>query len=755
MKPNAGYFLIGLLLMAAGAAILTNKIDTQRGSHLAQQLLLQQSQRHITALRDVKKQQVEDHFRLVLGQLRQFAEDPMTVGMMRGLRPAYAQFAQEAATPESLPLYHSAVQNYYNTEFSQEYQALNGEAAPVNDLLAGLSDNAAALQYHYIAANPNPLGTKEELNAASDASAYTHLHRQYHGNLRQFISRFGYNDILLVDADTGNVLYSVLKQVDFGASLSDGAAAKSGLGQVFSHARQASAGEARLIDFSSYLPAYQEPMAFAAAPVFDGDNRIGVAVFALSIDRVNDILTEYQTWPLDTFWRTGEVMIVAADGTLRNDSRWLAEDKTQYLQDIAATGLDQAVIDKIARKNTTVNLQKADNPGVRSALAGVTGFDLFEDQRGKFVQSAIAPINVPGLSWAILSNAQENESLQAVQSLKDGMSIRAWLHPGEERKTAKAADGERPKFSFAVAKSPATAPWLLAADSGILQQAQEEFGVSVAFNSSLSYAEVLSQFQEGKLDAAVISNVDAFIRLAAKGSKADVILITAYSNGGDAIVLPSGDEGLAGKSLALEEFSRSHYLLWRYLLRQQIAPADVRVRNITAAGLLDSFGAGSGVAAWYPQVGQLLHDRQGTLLFDSRAIPNEIADVLVVRREALQASPQFARVLLFSWFGAMDRMQGNRRESAFDTLARLSGMDRMAYEEALRYLALPENPGRALSALRDRRQLQKTLRHVRYFAEQNKLAGADSGAWVSLPGSIPARLHYNTKPLQEYLTPVE
>ncbi len=437
---------IGSAILALLPVIITIYFVNQKAAEIGAQALQAEAQSHISSIRDSKKQQIENYFQLVTDQIRFFSKDPTAIEMMKGFKQSYPEFLHEAGASasgaggfeegppdptmeveEGLPIeqFREALDIYYTDEFAQEYELLNTDQAPnMARILEMLNDNTVALQYYYIVDNPNPLGTKEEYLAATDGSSYSQLHRKYHQFVNEFMNRFVFSDIYLVDADTGNIVYSVLKEIDFGTSLIDGPFIEhGGIARVFNEANAATnPDEVALVDFAPYLPHYQNQAAFIASPVYDGDTKLGIAIFQLSIDRINDIMTYDRSWRLDESGRTGETIIVAVDGTMRNDSRALVENKENFLQTIEMTGLvSQDVISNIELKDTTVGLMKVDNPGTRTALAGVTGFDLYEDYRGKFVLSAYAPINVPSLSWAIFSNLEEEESLEQLKALTEGI----------------------------------------------------------------------------------------------------------------------------------------------------------------------------------------------------------------------------------------------------------------------------------------------------------------------------------------------
>jgi methyl-accepting chemotaxis protein len=408
---------IGSAFLSVIPVVITALFTSQIASTLGQQALTEAAKSHITYIRDAKKTQIEDYFNRVFNQVQVYANAKTIIEAMRGFKNAYPKFKDEASHP-TLPI-KKALRDYYLNGFGEEYRILNNNEAPnMTERLNQLDDNSISLQYHYIAANPNPLGTKEEFFAASDASSYTRLHSHYHPYLHDIQTRFNFEDLYLVDADTGHIVYSVLKELDFATSLKKGPYAKTGLAQLFYKANQSRYGDIVLVDFAPYLPFYDGQAAFIGAPIYaEGEQKLGILIFQISIDSINDIMTNRRVWRFDESGGTGEVYLVAADGTMRNDSRMLVENKEKYLFEVQQVGLPDDLLNEIKLKDTSVGFQKVDNPGTRSAFSGVTGFDLYEDYRGEFVLSAFAPINVSGLQWAIFSTLQEEESLERLEAL--------------------------------------------------------------------------------------------------------------------------------------------------------------------------------------------------------------------------------------------------------------------------------------------------------------------------------------------------
>ncbi len=410
--------LVGLFVVIA--LVVTAHFTIKLAEYQAQRLLSDRVQNHLIAIRETQKAQVESYFQMLINQIQLYARTQDIVEAMRG--KTFPQFAQgvtasSATMPDSsITQYRQALTEYYHNDFTKEYDRFNVEVvADLKPILNQLDDNSVALQYHYIVANPNPVGTQSELSAAQDASRYTDWHRIHHQQMKTLKSYCEAEDILLVDSETGMIVYSINKAVDFATSLIEGPYANTLLGSVFQKANQSARDEVSLVDFSAYLPAYNNHKAFLGTPIFDGENKIGVLIFQLASDGINNIMTYGKAWPFEESGITGETYLVAADGTMRSESRLLVENKEDYLLAIWELGLPADVISQIELKDTSVGLQIVDTPGTEAVFAGESGLIIYEEYHGEFVFSAYTPLNVLGLQWAVFSTLQEDEALEALE----------------------------------------------------------------------------------------------------------------------------------------------------------------------------------------------------------------------------------------------------------------------------------------------------------------------------------------------------
>ncbi len=367
-----------------------------------------QSQRDLVAKRTLVKQRIEDYFSSIQKQILVMASDISIVEAAQGFALAFDERPINLAT-------QSTLKDYYTQNFQRVYDEQNDDGLSAARLFNSLDSKSISLQAAYIADNAFPIGEKDGLNSAGGSNSYDQLHQRYHPSIRAFLKAFGYYDIFIVEPDSGYVVYSVFKELDFATSLRNGPYNSSGIAEAFNKALTLSAGQTYLSNFASYVPSYNSPASFISTPIVHNGKTVAVLIFQMPIDRINAIMTQSERWADAGFGASGEIYLVGNDNTLRNESRFFVEDQQGYLNVIQQAGITQWSV--IEKKGTTISLQPVDSIGVQKALNGQTGFDVFEDYRGVPVLSAYSAVNVLNHQWAIMSEIDEAEAFQSVNEV--------------------------------------------------------------------------------------------------------------------------------------------------------------------------------------------------------------------------------------------------------------------------------------------------------------------------------------------------
>ena len=368
----------------------------------------------LISIREQKKQQIESYIDIIKGQIVTMASNAMIIGAVDEFTYSFEDYLSEVQTD------NQSLVNYYQREFADKFKEKNGESINVQNLIPDASSTASSLQSAYIADNSFPLGEKEKLEYAQDSSTYSKVHQLYHPTIQDYLEKFGYNDIFLISLETGDVVYSVFKEIDFATNLLSGPYADSGLGEAYKRALELNEGEFYVTQFATYLPSYNSPAAFISAPIYDAGSMLGVLVFQIPIDRITDIMTNKREWQKVGLGMTGETYLVGEDHTLRSESRGLIENKASYIAALKAAGKGQEA-DKILLTNTAIGNKKISSDSVRKALTGQSGQNIIMDYRDKPVLSAYTSIDTLGEKWALVAEMERDEALQTYYQIESDL----------------------------------------------------------------------------------------------------------------------------------------------------------------------------------------------------------------------------------------------------------------------------------------------------------------------------------------------
>jgi methyl-accepting chemotaxis protein len=413
-----------LLILLATIAIVAAGISSYVGFYIARKSLEEQAFSKLTAMREMKTSQVQDYFKQIANQVVTLSEDRMIVEAMKVFKTAFKQIDKElGGNRKQLDEFDLRLRLYYQDDFlSRLNPNLEGTASLSSYWPPG--QNTRILQFLYIAANPFNTGSKDILDRSKDSSTYSRAHGLYHPIIQSYLKKFGYHDIFLVDHETGHIVYSVFKEVDFGTSLLTGPYRDTNFAQVFQEARSAGAKDfVRLIDFKPYHPSYNGQASFIASPIFDGTRQIGVLVFQMPVDRINNIMTNNHKWSDIGLGKSGETYIVGADYKLRTQSRFLAEDKQKYLDVMKDLGVPAATLKQMENTGQAIGLQEVRTPGAVDALKGQSGTLVFPDYRGIPVLSSYEPLDISDVQWAIMSEIDKSEALAPADVLRNSVLV--------------------------------------------------------------------------------------------------------------------------------------------------------------------------------------------------------------------------------------------------------------------------------------------------------------------------------------------
>jgi len=307
--------------------------------------------------------------------------DATIVEAMKDFENGFAELASLDAYP--MAEIESSLSNYYDQEFKPRLEA-EGESYRGARSYLPTSDSAKVAQMLYIATNPAPVGSKHDYNSASQEASYNEFHAQYHGLLSGYKDKLDAYDIFLVN-NSGDIVYSVFKEADYGTNLLKGPYASTNLADVFREGKNARAGELVSSDFAFYEPSYGASAIFFASPMFDGGKQIGVVCVQLPLQVLFDKILG------NSIQETGTTHLIGSDNKLRSV---LPDSEDQMLGTIMDTELSNE-----AFKGQESHVVGAD-------MGGVASLGVYRS------------LDIEGLEWSLVGEIQMDEVLAEAKKMQ-------------------------------------------------------------------------------------------------------------------------------------------------------------------------------------------------------------------------------------------------------------------------------------------------------------------------------------------------
>jgi HAMP domain-containing protein/class 3 adenylate cyclase len=411
-RAEVAFFFIGISLLSVVALSVFNFFA-------ARELINGLVETSLVDIGSTRATRIENGVRGLQESTATLAADLGVIGALDDLSDGYAAL-NEPLTPAQ----EGELANFYERTLSET--GIPGVTPVTPDQLLPASERAQYLQYHYLVQNPNAPDRRAELDDAGDGSQYSVAHALNHPTLRAMRDALGFGDLLLIDASTASVVYTVDKRIDLGTDLDSGPHRDSSLARVIIEGlNEAAAGDAVVIDFQPYAPAGGAPTLFAAAAIRDGRRLVG----ALAVEIPSELLTEVTTaggdWEGTGLGETGEVYVVGRDSRMRSESRLWLEQPTEYLERVDEAGYAPVVADAVDAFGTTVLIQPVDTEGVQAALAGDLFIERSVNYLGDEVFTAAGPLDVGTLGWVVVAEATEAEVYAPLNSFLWRMLILA------------------------------------------------------------------------------------------------------------------------------------------------------------------------------------------------------------------------------------------------------------------------------------------------------------------------------------------
>ncbi|QHE88176.1 ABC transporter substrate-binding protein [Hydrogenophaga sp. BPS33] len=238
-------------------------------------------------------------------------------------------------------------------------------------------------------------------------------------------------------------------------------------------------------------------------------------------------------------------------------------------------------------------------------------------------------------------------------------------------------------------------PLVLARDRGLSDARQ------VKVVELISSAEALRHLRNGLLDAAGLT-MDEALRLVDSGFDVRIVALLDTSAGADVVLAaPSirSLQGLRGQRIAVEDATVGTLVLERLLREARLQREDVTVVRMDAPRHLMALESGRVAAAVsYAPIDGAIQAEGYRPIFDSRRMPGEIVDVLVVRTDVLRRRPEAVDALLLAWAQGLQMLQQDAAGAAASLApgAELTAAQYLAVQQGISFYT----PAQSLDLLR-------------------------------------------------------
>ncbi|MCX7997511.1 MAG: methyl-accepting chemotaxis protein [Leptospiraceae bacterium] len=243
----------------------------------------------------------------------------------------------------------------------------------------------------YVEQNPYPPSSRMKFSQADD-SDYSKAHAKYLPYLRAVLEERNYYDVLIMDAKTGDIIFTVMKESDYMTNLINGPYKDTNIARLFRNivASKEGAKEVFFADYEPYAPSYGIVSSFIGTGIFINEKLVGVLVFQLPIAEITERVARSYS---DA--RSGRIFLVGSDFFLRTDP------------------------DPNSSASSFILKVKVQTESVREALAGRKGHFITEaGYGGKKSFTSFAPIEFFGNRFALILELDYEETIRELKQFQ-------------------------------------------------------------------------------------------------------------------------------------------------------------------------------------------------------------------------------------------------------------------------------------------------------------------------------------------------
>src|SRR3954468_21112414 len=404
--------LVMLLLTSILSAAIVGAIGYQSGRNSLRASVFDS----LTEIRQSQSRQLQTGISDLKNSLVVYTRGSTATQAVNAFTAGFDQLGAAAISPAQ----QQSLVDYYTNRFAKDEKAQTGSDVDVAALLPTAPAQKYLQAYYTVPFGDysKPTANWDEaikFDDARDGSAWSAATARYNDFFREIATRFQFEDALLLDT-RGNIVYSAYKGVDLGTNILNGPYKDGDLTEAYDKAMASHAVDyVGITDFGDYQPA-DEPTAWMVSPVGPQGRVEGVLALQFPISKINRLMTMDKRWEESGMGKTGETFIVGPDDLMRSDSRLFLEDPDAYKRDVVNAGTPPDVAQEAMRQHGTTLVQPVATEATQLAQRGQKGTLVADDYLGHETLQAYAPVDVPGLHWAVIAKTDTSEAFAPVSA---------------------------------------------------------------------------------------------------------------------------------------------------------------------------------------------------------------------------------------------------------------------------------------------------------------------------------------------------
>jgi len=409
-KMILSFLLVGIIPLLVLWGILTYQMSQSVELNFAKQL---------TFLKETKKLEISELYHQMELQVLEMASRDDIVNFYKNINQSFQAIDLAQVEKNKLEL-----KDYYLNQFTPAYEKNSG-GKQIKDLdlyLSEFSPQGIQLQYHYIAKNTHPIGEKIKLNQANDGSAFSKIHASEHSFFKSFVERYSYYDVFLINAKTGDIVYSAFKETDFGMNLNK-TSEKTGLVDLYKKLEELNAKgdfekgpKVVLSKISKYFQSYEASAQFIGAPILENGKVIAYVAFQIPFTKLDGIMTNNKQWMEFGLGKSIETLLVDSQSEMiLTNSRAFVENQVEFEKKLDKEGKEQLDFMK-AMKSVSYAL-KYRSDVIKEANLGKIPMMTTADYLGERSKQTAELFEILGYRMIMVSKVSEYEVKEDIQKV--------------------------------------------------------------------------------------------------------------------------------------------------------------------------------------------------------------------------------------------------------------------------------------------------------------------------------------------------